>query len=83
VKQTLTMVMVFFVPLALSLAAEAPMRFDMGPATSPVMDECVAVTESSIYRPERGYGWLKADSESFDATDAVYRRYGSVYGFPG
>lgn len=78
-RNALGVMMALFLPLALSFAAEAPSRFDMGPGASPVMEGCVAVTESSVYRPERGYGWLKAASDSFSAAEAVYRRYASVY----
>ena len=64
---------------AASLASEPPFEFDMGPEASPVMEGCVAITESSIYTPARGYGWHEPVSASFNAKDAAYRRFGTIY----
>ncbi len=70
----------FFLAIAAPApAAEGVFRFDMGPAGSPVRENYVAITESAVYTPTAGYGWLSAPSESFNATGTVYRHFSTVY----
>jgi hypothetical protein len=47
----LGLLVVLFGTMARSPAAEAPLRFDMGPEASPVKEGCVGITESSVYSP--------------------------------
>ncbi|HID07674.1 MAG TPA: hypothetical protein EYP10_11080, partial [Armatimonadetes bacterium] len=51
------------------------LRFDCGAANSPVKRGWIRVTHNTVYTRERGYGWLRAGSSSFDRTEVFIPRW--------
>ena len=45
--------------------------FDMGTPASPVERDHTRVTESTVFDPDKGYGWLEPAGGSFDRPDAT------------
>ena len=62
-----------------STTLAGPLRFDMGPADAPVEKGYEAVTNTTIYNKETGWGWLRACENVFDSTHAMYPRFGTNY----
>jgi len=45
---------------------EGVRRFDMGTPSSPLKRGWIRITHETVYTPERGYGWLRPATASFD-----------------
>ncbi|MHC4799319.1 MAG: hypothetical protein ACYTF1_22000, partial [Planctomycetota bacterium] len=65
---TMSQIAAYAAPPASKDKAYTLFRFDCGTASSPVKPGWKQITEKTVYKPEKGYGWLTEADESFDAT---------------
>jgi len=59
--------------------ADTPSLFDMGGADTPVKEGYAQVLPSTVYTPEREYGWGTPDGESFERSEFIYQHFGAQW----